>query len=99
MARKRERHMPLGRRLAGQCFVTIGAVLLMVLTLLWSQYLFPTILDSHVAFNVQLVTRILSASFEALRQSLTNMTSSPMIGLSRTLSITPSMPSENALTI
>ena len=53
MARKWERHMPLKFRLIGQCFVTSGAVLLIVLTFLWSQYLFPTMLDSNVAFDVR----------------------------------------------
>jgi len=51
MARKRERHMPLRFRFMGQCFVVTGALLLMTLTLIWSQYLFPTMLDAHVAFD------------------------------------------------
>ena len=55
MARKRERHLPLRFRLVGQCFVGAGTVLLLVLAFLWSQYLFPTMLDSQVAFDVCLV--------------------------------------------
>ena len=51
MARKLERHMPLRFRLLGKCFVVTGAILLAILTLLWSHYLFPTMLDAHVAFN------------------------------------------------
>lgn len=46
--------MPLKFRLIGQCFVTSGSVLLIVLTFLWSQYLFPTMLDSNVAFDAVL---------------------------------------------
>ena len=53
MARKLERHMPLKLRLLGKCFVATGVILLMVLTFLWSQYLFPTMLDAHVAFDVR----------------------------------------------
>ena len=52
MARKLERHMPLKGRLVGKCFVISGLVLLSILTFLWSQYLFPTMLDAHVAFDV-----------------------------------------------
>ena len=51
MARKLERHIPLRFRLLGKCFVVTGAILLAILTLLWSQYLFPTMLDAHVAFD------------------------------------------------
>lgn len=54
MARKRERHMPLRPRLIGQCFVATGTLLLLILTLIWSQYLFPTMLDAHVAFDAVL---------------------------------------------
>ena len=53
MARKLERHTPLKFRLVGKCFVVTGVVLLAVLTSLWSQYLFPTMLDAHVAFDVR----------------------------------------------
>lgn len=46
--------MPSKFRLVGQCFVTSGAVLMIVLTFLWSQYLFPTMLDANVAFDAVL---------------------------------------------
>lgn len=51
MARKRERHFPTRYRVIGKALVVVGLVLILVLTWVWSQVLYPSMLDARCAHD------------------------------------------------